>query len=179
MPAHMKEIIAEAAIKLLIDDHVKRLTVKDIVEQCSITRQAFYYHFDDIPELFEWILEKKSEQMLEEILSKGNSEDALRCFFVTAINIAPHIKRGMNSGHRSELEALLRRYIQRFFGMVAESKGYYEYCSLAEVKVIYRYHSLAIFGMLQEWSDQDTHQLDQIVHTVYRLITEGIPPQID
>lgn len=41
----MKELIAEAARTLLMDRHVKKLTVKDIVEQCHITRQAFYYHY--------------------------------------------------------------------------------------------------------------------------------------
>ena len=42
LPVDMKELIAEAARTLLTDHHVKKLTVKDIVEQCPITRQAFY-----------------------------------------------------------------------------------------------------------------------------------------
>ena len=56
MPVDMKEIIADAVEKLLFDKKVKRLTVKDIVAECNITRQAFYYHFEDIPELLRWIL---------------------------------------------------------------------------------------------------------------------------
>ena len=52
MPTDMKETIAEAAKRLLMEKHVKKLTVKDIVEECQITRQAFYYHFEDIPDLF-------------------------------------------------------------------------------------------------------------------------------
>ena len=50
MPVDMKEVIAQAAMKLLIEKHAKKLTVKDIVEECHITRQTFYYHFADIPE---------------------------------------------------------------------------------------------------------------------------------
>ena len=42
---YMKEIIAEAARKLILEKKVKKLTVKDTVEECQITRQAFYYHF--------------------------------------------------------------------------------------------------------------------------------------
>lgn len=38
----MKEIITEAARKLVLEKKVKKLTVKDIVEECQITRQAFY-----------------------------------------------------------------------------------------------------------------------------------------
>ena len=177
MPADMKETIAEAALTLLMRRHVKKLTVKDIVEQCRITRQAFYYHFEDIPELFRWMMEKRTEQMLREVLSKGNPEEALRCFFVMAIHFAPYVRRGMDSSHRAELEPMLRQYIQQVFLMVTESKNYYAQCSVAEVKIIARYHGLAILGLLQEWTEQDTERLDQIVHTVCRLMTEGIPPQ--
>ena len=42
MPTDMKRTIAEATQTLLVERHVKRLTVKDIVEECHITRQAFY-----------------------------------------------------------------------------------------------------------------------------------------
>lgn len=57
MPTDMKRTIAEAAQTLLVQRHVKKLTVKDIVEECHITRQAFYYHFADIPELLRWMIE--------------------------------------------------------------------------------------------------------------------------
>lgn len=44
----MKEAIAEAARILLLEKKVRKLTVKDIVEECHITRQTFYYHFEGI-----------------------------------------------------------------------------------------------------------------------------------
>lgn len=84
----------------------------------------------------------------------------------------------MDSNHGAELEVMLRQYICRFFNMVAERRGYYAQYTAAEAKTISRYHGLAVFGLLQEWTDQDTAQLDQIVHTVYHLMTTGMPPQI-
>ena len=65
MPVDMKETIAEAARTLLMEKRKKKLTVKDIVDECSITRQAFYYHFEDIPELFRWIIERDTEKLLK------------------------------------------------------------------------------------------------------------------
>ena len=177
MPADMKEAIAQAARTLLTAQHVKKLTVKDLVEQCHITRQTFYYHFADIPELFRWMLERQTEQMLREIQSKGDPEEGLRYFFAMASQLAPHIQRGMDSSYRAELEPMLRQYLQRFFFLLAENRQYYAQCSVAEVKIISRYHSLAVLGLLQEWTPQDAEQLDQIVHTVYHLMTDGIPPQ--
>lgn len=44
MAVDTKELIAEAVKRLLMQKKVKKLTVKDIVDECSITRQTFYYH---------------------------------------------------------------------------------------------------------------------------------------
>ena len=47
MPVDMKETIAQAAKTLLMEKGVKKLTVKDIVGECQITRQAVSYtHLD-------------------------------------------------------------------------------------------------------------------------------------
>ena len=45
------------------------------------------------------------------------------------------------------------------------------------MKLIVRYHAGAILGLFQTWIDEDTQHLDDIVATVFRLMTEGIPPQ--
>ena len=175
MPADMKQTIARAAMALLMKNSVKKLTVKDIVEECHITRQAFCYHFEGIPELFRWIMERETDQMLKEVLSRGTAEDGLHCFFTMAINLLPYVKRGMDSNYRPELEQLMLRYMQQFFAQAAEARNIYASCSALELKHIIRYHSCAVLGLLREWTDDDTAHLDEIVHTVYCLMTEGIP----
>ena len=70
MSDDMKETIAEAAKYLIFKKQVRKLTVKDIVNECQITRQTFYYHFEDIPGLFRWILKQDEKQMLEAGLQK-------------------------------------------------------------------------------------------------------------
>ena len=44
-----EELIVQAVGRLLMQKKVKKLTVKDIVEECGITRQTFYYHFRIYP----------------------------------------------------------------------------------------------------------------------------------
>ena len=43
MSMDVKKAVSDAAKHLIIDKKVKKLTVKDIVEECHITRQAFYF----------------------------------------------------------------------------------------------------------------------------------------
>ena len=78
MPIDMKKMIAEAAWRLLTEKKVRKLTVKDIVEECHITRQSFYYHFEDIPDLLRWVLEQGLERMMEESQAQGNDEESIR-----------------------------------------------------------------------------------------------------
>ncbi len=51
-----KEAIAEAFLKLLDERTIDKITVKDIVTECGVNRQTFYYHFGDIYDLMGWTL---------------------------------------------------------------------------------------------------------------------------
>ena len=175
MTPDTKEAIAEAAARLLTEKNAKKLTVKDIVEECSITRQAFYYHFEDIPELFRWVMEKQMEKLLREA-SPEDPQQGLRNFFLMAIKASPYIRRGMQSNYRDELEQIITQYAYHFFEQVIERQNLYRGRTRSEVKLILRYHSQAIMGILREWTDDDTENLDEIVKLVYRLMTEGISP---
>ena len=175
MPVDMKARIAQATWNLLFERKVKKLTVKDIVEECHITRQAFYYHFEGIPELLRWMIEGYAEETFRQVLAKENPEEGLRCFFVMATNVLPYIKTGMNTNYGQEVRQLLSQYTEKFFSMAAKKNQFYSDCTLGELRIILRYHSQAVLGILQEWTAEDTEQLDLIVHTMYRLVVEGIP----
>ena len=88
MTQDMKKTIAAAAKKLILEKPNKKLTVKDIVDECQITRQTFYYHFKDIPELFRWILKQDEENLLHEVESINDTEEALKYFFRLAVNLS-------------------------------------------------------------------------------------------
>ena len=49
MPNFTQKAIKESFIKLLNDKPLHQITVKDIVEDCGVNRNTFYYHFTDIP----------------------------------------------------------------------------------------------------------------------------------
>jgi probable dihydroxyacetone kinase regulator len=64
MLKNSNEIFAESLKKMLEKKALDHITVKDIVEDCGVSRQAFYYHFKDIYDLVEWIfLEEASEAL--------------------------------------------------------------------------------------------------------------------
>ena len=176
MPVEMKEIIAQAAQRLITEKRVKKLTVKDIVEECQITRQSFYYHFEDIPALFRYILQRDGERLQRESDKLNDPEEALKYFFHIAINAIPDIRRGMQTNYREELQQLMYEYVYRLLENEEEKVNLYANFSSADKKLFLRYHSCALLGILQRWSDKDTDHLDEIVHKLYLLVCSQ-PPQ--
>lgn len=176
MPSDMKKLIAEAVRTLLVEKRVKKLTVTDIVEECHITRQTFYYHFADIPSLLKWILEQSTDQLMKAAQGQKKDEDAFRYFFVMAIQAKPYLKRTLESNYRNEIEQLLKDQIYRMFERVVEDAQLYPECSPFDRKLILRYHSLAVIGLLREWTEEDSQNLDAIVHAVYLLMRGEISP---
>lgn len=49
--------------KLLSKRSLDKITVKDIVEDCGVNRQTFYYHFHDVYDLMEWSFQDAAEAL--------------------------------------------------------------------------------------------------------------------
>ena len=78
MPVNMKDTIAEAFLAMTARKSIDKITVKDLVEACHISRQTFYYHFQDIVEVIEWAFEQALDQALSRSLAADSAEEALR-----------------------------------------------------------------------------------------------------
>ena len=63
MPVNVKPLIADAFLKLSKEKNIDKITVKDIVDECGISRQSFYYHFQDIYDLLSWTFRQDFEKL--------------------------------------------------------------------------------------------------------------------
>lgn len=170
MAIDMKEIIAAGAGRLLLDKKVKKLTVKDIVEECNISRQTFYYHFEDIPGLLKWKLETEFDKMLQECMAQDDLERGMHYVFSVVINMQPHVERGLQTNYGEDFEKLLKEFAYRFFRQLIEEKELYKGHSLFEKELIIRYHCNAMAGIGREWTNEDTQNMEEIVHFLYSLV---------
>lgn len=64
MAVSTKEAFAMALKKMMNVKPMEKITVKDLVEICGVNRQTFYYHFDDIFDLLEWVFEEDAKRAL-------------------------------------------------------------------------------------------------------------------
>ena len=59
-----KRALAASLMKLLKERSLDNITVKDIVEDCEVNRQTFYYHFQDIYDLLFWVFESQADEVI-------------------------------------------------------------------------------------------------------------------
>lgn len=52
-----KKALANSLKRLMRKKPLQKITIKDIVSDCGVNRQTFYYHFQDIYDLLDWIYE--------------------------------------------------------------------------------------------------------------------------
>ena len=152
MPVDMKEIIAEAAWTLLFEKKVKKLTIKDIVEECHITRQAFYYHFEDIPDLMRWQLKQGARKLMEECLKKQDLESGLRYLTAVAVSVKPYVERGIQTNYGTEMEQLIEEAVYELAERIAEKEHLYESVSHKDLRLILKFHVHGMMGILKEWT---------------------------
>ena len=155
MPLDMKDNIAEAARRLLMENNVKKLTVKDIVEECQITRQTFYYHFQDIPTLIKDIFTERAEALLKQRPDYASLEDALD----EAVQMVIKNKRIVYHLYRSADRALVEMYLMRICEQVILSYIHNNRGDLPvspeDKTIIVRYYKCQCFGMIIDWLNSD------------------------
>lgn len=73
-----KRALSEALKQLMRKKPLSRITVNELLEACDISRNTFYYHFEDIYDLLRWTLEQESLDVLKQMDFLINTEEALR-----------------------------------------------------------------------------------------------------
>ncbi len=64
-----KELIVDCFLSLADTKAIDKISVTDLVEKCNISRQTFYYHFDDIDEMLRWAFQEETNKICTRDLS--------------------------------------------------------------------------------------------------------------
>ena len=72
-----KNAIKASFLKLLDEKPYSSITVRNIVDDCGVNRNTFYYHFQDIPSLLQEIVQEELERIILAYPSIQSMEDCL------------------------------------------------------------------------------------------------------
>ena len=147
--------------KLALSNSLKRLlqkkflddiTVKEIVEDCEVNRQTFYYHFQDIYDLLHWFLEHETAQVLD---ACPTWQDALMASFRYIQDNHAIIYHIFRSGGREHLDCqfftLSRALITRLLDNASQGLS----LSQQDQEFLVDFYMYALAGTLLGWLADD------------------------
>lgn len=107
-----KQAIKASLIKLLEQRPLNRISVRDIVEDCGVNRNTFYYHFQDIPALLEEIITDDAERIIKQYPSLDSIEECL----AAAIEFSLEHKKAVLHIYDSLSRDVYNRYMLKICG---------------------------------------------------------------
>ena len=149
MPNFTRRAIKESFLKLLNQRPLNQITVKDIVEDCGINRNSFYYHFSDLPALVEEIMAEQVSAMVENhptVDSVQEGSDAI-------VEFVMHNKRAIYHIYNSVSRDVFERHLMEVCRYVVTTylDGMLEEVEEADRDAILRFHRCACFGSVIDW----------------------------
>ena len=66
MPNATKQALEASLKRMMLKKPLDKITIRDITEDCGISRMTFYYHFKDIYDLVEWSCIEDASRALQD-----------------------------------------------------------------------------------------------------------------
>lgn len=150
-----RKAIAASLVKLLGTYPLDKITVKDIVIDCGINRNTFYYHYKDIYDLLEDIFEAETRKFASSTEHYGNLASGISAAAEFALNNRKAVYHVYRSADRGQLELYLNRVMQKLMSDYIKTLAEGKNVSESDIFCISAFYRHAIIGLFFEWLDRD------------------------
>ena len=148
MPVDMKMLIAQAYMEKVKHEDVDKITVKSLIEACHISRQTFYYHFQDIMDVLEWSVRQQTQQLVEKSRQAENLRAVLEIFISFTVEQFPLLQKLMGSQRRAQMEQLLVDSIGSYLTQLADHQGPEVAMNAVDREILLQYSVCGLVGVL-------------------------------
>ena len=146
-----KEQIQVSFRRLLFAKSLDKITVRDIVEDCGLTRNTFYYYYEDIYDLFDDYLDTQTRNAWAS-LPAGTPWDKMLLTMICNIFDGPRTGRHiMNSKKSDTMHLYLNRLLEAMIGRYIDEKLAGLQVDVADRRMICDGVTYGIYGVLEQW----------------------------
>ena len=170
-----KRAIGYAFKDLLKEKSFNKITITDIANNCAINRQTFYYHFQDIKDLVEWLCIDE----VDNILNKNDECEKWEDKFLMIFKVVLKEKEVVENIYHSVSVEVLRTNLYRLVYPIIYSEIVEEYKGKnlreEDKKFITDFYKYAFVSIVLDWIDKGMIENPEIiVLKVSNLITGTI-----
>jgi len=148
-----KEALGSALKKMMNIKPIDKITIKDLVEICGVNRQTFYYHFDDVYDLLEWVFEEDANRVLPKEVKYEHWQEYVMVFFEYLYENKTFTLNVFNSNSRLYmlrfLKMRLESCIRSFAVIVSEGMS----IDRNDFDFVIEFYSNGVIGLISQWLD--------------------------
>lgn len=171
MPVDMKAMIAETYASLVKEKPLDKVSVRELVDACHISRQTFYYHFKDILDVIEWATRQMADLMLEKLQSADSPQEACRILIVSALDSRAILKKLLESQRKDEINRILfpvmRQYMKNFIAQMLPDLQ----LSYSDMEAVLNFYAYGMAGLLVHACEEGRADPDKLARQIYLLVS--------
>lgn len=149
-----KQILEESLKKIMLQKPLDKITIRDLTEDCGISRMAFYYHFKDIYDLVEWSCLEDATRALASKKTYDTWSEGLVQIFDAVYENKPFILNAYRCINRDQIESFLFHLTSDLLMNVVEEKSDGTSISEEDRRFIADFYKYSFVGLMLDWIKQ-------------------------
>lgn len=178
MSLRTKQALATALKNAMKKKYLSKITVSELIKECDINRNTFYYHFRDIYDLLKWTLEQDTVEIVRQTNLLVDAEDALR-FVIEYVENNEHI---MNCAYDSVGYDKMKSFFYTDFidimrRTLDDGEKEMQISVDSEFKdFVAEFFTEALTGMLISWiKNKNKQDKEEVIQNVLQICKVSIP----
>lgn len=171
MAVDMKTTIATEFAQLAARRPIDKITVKELVERCGISRQTFYYHFQDLLEVMEWVIQQIIQRALANSLQANSPQKAIEEFIAVSLEHRELLMRLLFSQRRAQVEHIFVQAMRESVRQMIFRQKPDLAVDHQDLEVALSFYTYAIAGVVFENSQNSGIGTEQLAEKLCRLLS--------
>lgn len=168
-----KRALEQSLKNLLLKKPLNKITITDITEDCGINRMTFYYHFQDIYDLVEWVCYEDAKKALENKKTHDTWQQGLTQLLYAVRENKPFIINVYNCVDKGQVEKYLKPLTDDLLLGVVEEESANVNVREEDKKFIAQVYSYCFVGIMLDWIKNDMKEKPEDLVERLALVLDG------
>lgn len=160
-------------MEMLNSKPLDSITVTDIVAKCSVSRQSFYYYFDDIYNLAESVFEQETEKALREYSDIDSWEQGFVRILKWARDHKALVMHTYNSVRRDYIENFMNRVLYPYIIRIVEEQAVGLHTTRQQREFTAKFYTRALNALSLDWIRGNMQQDPESLAKQARILLDG------
>ncbi|OAB42234.1 TetR/AcrR family transcriptional regulator [Paenibacillus glacialis] len=168
-----KKALAASLKEMMGRLSLDKITVKDLVADCGVNRQTFYYHFQDIYDLLDWIYKREALDSISNCRTYDTWQQGFLKIFQYVLDNKKFCLSTYRSMGREHLDLFLHQAVFELLMAVIEEVSADMQVRMEDKNFIANFYTYAFIGIMLEWIRNDMSEDPEFIIERLSVLIEG------